>query len=206
MKIVLKRFSPVLFVWVFFLTVSQVAMAVDSKDPGLFSEEIEGIFSKKINELQLILQDPIILEAIRASNVEHQGWSADTISQLDKKFIGAKASDPWIQSFMNNAAAQRLAEYRKSHQGYAEIFVTDSRGLNVCQTNKTSDYYQADEEWWVKTFNQGIGKTRHGDIEFDESAQSQAVSLYAPILDGDSSKVIGVAKAVLKIDQIKDEL
>ena len=79
-------------------------------------------------------------------------------------------------------------------------------GLNAGQTNKTTDYYQADEDWWIGAYNSGKGKASHGTIEFDESAQTEAISLYIPVMDGINNKAIGVIKAVVSITAIKMDL
>ena len=73
-------------------------------------------------------------------------------------------------------------------------------------TNKTSDYYQADEDWWIQSYNEGQGKTFHGAIEYDESAKAEAIPLYMPIMDPDTNKAIGVMKVIIDITAIKMEL
>ena len=90
--------------------------------------------------------------------------------------------------------------------GFPEIFVVDTYGLNVGQTNKTTDFYQADEDWWVRSYNEGVGLAFHGPIEFDESAQKVAIALYVPIIDPATSRAIGVVKAIVGIAFIKSEL
>ena len=97
-------------------------------------------------------------------------------------------------------------DFQEAHDGFPEIFVTDRHGLIVAQTNKTSDYNQADEDWWTRTFGDGAGQTHHGPIEYDESAQAEAISIYVPVVDPGSKKTIGVMKAVCDITAIKMEL
>ena len=76
----------------------------------------------------------------------------------------------------------------------------------MAESNKTSDYLQADESWWTKAFAGGSGDTHHGAIEYDESARSEAISLYVPVIDPDTRQAIGVIKAVCDITAIKMEL
>ena len=73
-------------------------------------------------------------------------------------------------------------------------------------TNKTSDYYQADEAWWTETYANGLGKSLFGAIEYDESALAEAIPIYVPITDPDTGSAIGVMKAVCDITAIKMEL
>lgn len=41
---------------------------------------------------------------------------------------------------------------------YAEIFVMDNQGANVAMSDKTSDYWQGDEDKFVRSFAGGEGK------------------------------------------------
>ena len=93
-----------------------------------------------------------------------------------------------------------MLDIQNRDESLVEIFITGKKGLNTCQTNKTSDYYQADEEWWQATYNNGIGK---GEVEFDESAASQAIPLYIPIVDPETSEAIGVAKILVDLIFLK---
>ena len=95
---------------------------------------------------------------------------------------------------------------QEAHDAFPEIFVTDRYGLIVAETNKTSDYLQADESWWTKAFADGSGYTHHGAIEYDESDRFEAISLYVPVMDPETQQAIGVMKAVCDITAIKMEL
>ena len=84
--------------------------------------------------------------------------------------------------------------------------VTDKRGLICGETNKTTDYYQADEQWWITAYNLGKGKSYYGGIEYDESAMAEVISIYVPVIDPGINKAIGVIKAACDITAIKMEL
>ena len=172
----------------------------------IFSEEIELLLSKKIDVASKFLNDPVIISNIRQSNEEHKNISLNDIRKLDQRWITTKGIDDFIRSFLTNAVALKLLELQKQNPGFKEIFVTDAYGLNVGQTNKTSDYYQADEDWWTDTWADGAGKAQHGLIEYDESAQAESIPLYVPISDPDTKKVVGIAKIVVDITTISREL
>ena len=106
---------------------------------------------------------------------------------------------------MENETAQILTVFQENNPEFPEIFVTDKVGLNVGQTNKTSDYYQADEDWWVKAYNNGTGKTYYGEIEYDESSKSESIALYNPVFNS-QREVVGVFKAVLSLSALQREL
>lgn len=81
---------------------------------------------------------------------------------------------------------------------FGEIFVTNKYGANVAQTKITSDYYQADEEWWQKAKADGIYLS---DVLYDESADLYAIDI-AIRLDSKKGDFIGVVKTSLSIEEL----
>ncbi len=147
-----------------------------------------------------------IVQAVRDANTEHQNITESKIKELDTRWTEAKGIDQNIKPYLTNNCAKKLVEFQGKNDEFAEIFLTDTHGLNVCQTNKTSDLYQADEAWWADTWNEGDGHAHFGQIEYDQSARTEAIPIYSPVYDPDSKKVIGVAKAVLDLNSIKDSI
>lgn len=191
----------------------QDANAPDEADSSLeflgeiiLSKEVEAILDKKSLSIEGLVLDPVITSEVKKANRANEGLSLPKILELDQRWRNGEKAGSFIMSFLENSVAVKLTEFQEANPGFREIFVTDEHGLNVGQTNKTTDYYQADEEWWVRAYNSGEGKTYHGLVEFDESAQTEAVSIYVPIRDPDTGRAIGVTKAVLSIAAIKAEL
>ena len=60
-------------------------------------------------------------------------------------------------------------------------------GLNVGQSDVTSDYWQGDEAKWQRSFNEGRGALYIGEIAWDESADSMLVQISVPIMIDDSA-------------------
>ncbi|HEY4509414.1 MAG TPA: hypothetical protein VJC15_00290 [Candidatus Paceibacterota bacterium] len=172
----------------------------------VLAPEVEAVLDRKISLVAELLADPVILDGVRAANQEHANTSLEEILELDEKWRNTEGADEFIEAFLGNDVARKLMEFQEQYPGFSEIFVVDARGLNVGQTNKTTDYYQADEDWWVGAYDEGRGKAFYGFIEFDESAQAEAISLYVPVRDPNDQNAIGVAKAVVSIVAIKMEL
>ena len=171
------------------------------------SEKVKDVLQKRADVVRnQIALNPRIIQLVRESNGKNKALSLAEIKQLDDEWMVKEGLDEVIQSFMTNEGAQILLEFQESHDGYPEIFIADATGLNVAMTNKTSDYYQADEEWWVQSYNLGEGRTFNGEIEYDESAKVEAIPLYMPIMDPDTSQAIGVLKVIIDITAIKMEL
>ena len=74
-----------------------------------------------------------------------------------------------------------------------EVFVTDRYGAIVATSNRTSDYYQADENWWVQAYSDSAGATYIGSPEYDESSQTTAINMAVPVRN-DKDEVVGVLR------------
>ena len=180
--------------------------ASGDQETTFFSKEIETLLTEATGKLSEAIQNATIIDRVRESNQKHSKISVAELLEIDKKWRATTGADSFIESFLRNDVALQLLKFQKNNLGFSEIFVTDMYGANVGQTNKTTDFYQADEAWWTDSFDEGRGKILHGEIEFDESAQTVAISLYVPILDPDLLKVIGVAKGVFNLDVLKSKL
>ncbi|MBU0530413.1 MAG: HAMP domain-containing protein, partial [Nanoarchaeota archaeon] len=112
----------------------------------------------------------------------------------------------FMQEILDNELSNELKEkiefYEETYgyKLYGEIFVTNKYGANVAQTGKTSDYYQADEEWWQIAKRDGFYMR---DVEYDESSDVFSTDIGMRIDDGNGN-FIGVAKIVLNIEEIID--
>lgn len=159
-------------------------------------------------ELRLVqlMQSPDILIPIDASNLKHASLNPQDFLQKDMHLRAEATSLGWIEGLMANPCAETLMAFQEMNPEFVEIFVTDRFGMNVCQTNVTTDYFQADEKWWADTFDHGRGRLSHGAVEYDESAFSEVISIYLPIWNAEKTQVVGVAKAVADIIYIKAEL
>jgi len=109
---------------------------------------------------------------------------------------------PVVAAVLHNDIADRLRSIMAGAAGIVEIFVTDCDGALVAASGQTSDFYQADEDWWKEAHAGGTGLVCVPPVSYDESARVWSVDLCIPLLhDG---RVVGVAKAVLSVsDWIK---
>ena len=84
----------------------------------------------------------------------------------------------------------------------SEVFVTNRYGGNVAMTNRTSDYRQDDEQWWLRARADGLYVF---EPQYDESAQVHSIAVCLRIDDG-QGEFIGVIKVVVAIDRVVDAI
>jgi hypothetical protein len=181
-------------------------MGTGETSPPDFSAEVKEVLANKSGLVEQLAADAIVVAAVKTANQANKELSQAEIDRLDEQWQQTEGIDEFIKSMITNPCAERLIDFQETHDAFSEIFVTDQKGLIVAETNKTSDYLQADEAWWKKAYAGGSGHVHHGAIEYDESARSEAISLYVPVTDPDTQQAIGVIKAVCDITAIKMEL
>ena len=154
---------------------------------------------KDVELYHLALQREEIVSALVAATTPRK--SAEELKRLDELWAAQGDSAKEIQAVINNPMARQLRSLCHADPHCREILLTDTYGQLVAATDKTTDYYQADEEWWVRAYSDGRGTFYVPPIEFDSSALTWSISFCLPIYAGplESAGVIGVAKVVLNL-------
>ena len=100
-------------------------------------------------------------------------------------------------------AAEFLRAKKEASKGlFTEIFVMDNKGLNVGQSDVTSDYWQGDEAKWQKTFLVGPKAIHISDVKKDESTQTYQSQLSLPVVDPANNQVIGAITLGVNVEQL----
>ncbi len=113
------------------------------------------------------------------------------------------ADKPTISSVLGNDLSKFLAAKKEESAGMiTEVFVTDNKGLNVGQSDVTSDYWQGDEDKWQKTFLVGPDTVFVDEVEQDESTQALQSQASMTITDPDSGEAIGAITIGISLDNL----
>ncbi len=142
------------------------------------------------------LQDPMVIDALKAQNAKHAGLTQADIDQLDKQWRAERKETerPLIESVLTNALSEHLSEAKDNSDGlFMEIFVMDNKGLNAGQADVTSDYWQGDEDKWQKSYLAGPDSIFIDEVEYDDSAKKFQVQVSVAVVDPDTNQPIGAA-------------
>lgn len=142
--------------------------------------------------------DPEIVSAVKKANEAH--LTLDQIKQADEKWRQTPGIDDFMKSLLESGCSNYLRNIQGKNPYLSEIFVTDNQGANVALTDKTSDYWQGDEDKFVKAFDQGKGAVFISQIEFDDSSQAYLVQISVPVMDGNTC--IGTITFGVDVDQV----
>ncbi len=155
------------------------------------------------NEVQNWLNNEVVWSHVKAQNSKSIGLSDSEIITLDKQWRAETSASrrPLINKVLASGLSSYLSTVKEKSAGvYTEIFVMDSVGLNVGQSDVTSDYWQGDEAKWQKTYQAGANAIHIGDVEMDESSQQLQVQLSLPVVE--NGRVIGAVTIGINVDAL----
>ena len=185
------------------LTVQRQRLMVDERrQVGLMTSngaaQIDVVLSQAVDQVKQLARFLADDEGLRAANQRYEGRSAaDIQSQLleeDARWVAAPDDSPLVRAGLTNAMAQRLRRFeRVAPSRYAEVIVTDRAGALYAATNRTTDFYQGDEDWWQRCDNAGRGAVVLSAPVYDESARTVSLAVSAPLYDAEGA-LVGVVR------------
>jgi predicted amidohydrolase len=165
------------------------------------AEEVPNSLNARLAEIEKLGENPVIVAAVEARN--SRGMSMDDIKKRDAEWMANKEGiDEGMREIMENDAAKALRTIEKSEPYYVEMFVVDNQGANVAMTNKTSDFWQGDEEKFTETFKGGQGEVFIAAPEFDDSANAYLIQVSVPVKS--SGRTIGALTIGVNLDILAD--
>ena len=184
------------------LVATVVAFSSGVASANDFAAQLTDALSKQIRPW---LSDPVVVEAVKAQNAETAGLSEGDIDALDKQWRAeAKTgSGPLIDKVLGNKLSAFLKEKKASSDGlFAEVFIMDAKGLNVGQSDITSDYMQGDEDKWQKTYPVGPDAVFIDDVEFDDSSGQFQSQVNATVVDPANGQAIGAITIGINVEKL----
>jgi hypothetical protein len=187
-----------------FLTISLLAIVlVLAVALDRSSEESNARLNAETFLVQNLIVDRDIINAVKVANDEHARLSEEQIIAMDNGWVNKSPESIGLKdNCINNEIAEKLRQFQSQYPQFVEIFVTDRFGLIVGETEVTSDYYQADEEWWKKAYNDGKGALVVGTEEYDESAADDVIGIFIPVVYNSPHNAIGVIKALVDAEYL----
>ncbi len=166
----------------------------------VFAEDApKEVYDLANTKLAALGKSSLIIAAVKEQNAENMTLQA--IKEMDEKWKNTAGIADFMKVLMDSGCASNLKQIQIMDAYYAEIFVMDNQGANVCQTDKTSDYWQGDEAKFQKSFNGGAGAVFVDEVEFDDSTQAYISQVSVPVMDG--GKAIGAITFGIDIDKLK---
>ncbi|PDS78338.1 hypothetical protein [Rhizobium sp. L43] len=151
-----------------------------------------------------MVETPLVLKAIAEQNAEFGDVSEMDMRVLDKTYRSEIDQHHlhMVKLLLDKSVSHYLKTRQDASQGaILEFFVTDSHGLNVGQSSITADYWQGDEEKYLRTFANGSREIFIDRAERNESTQMLETQASFVVLD-EEDRPIGVAIVTIAIDAL----
>lgn len=147
------------------------------------------------------LSEPIVVNAVKASNVANAKLNSHEINKLDNSWMD-RSNQALIDSKMNNELSKYLRQKKDAANGVIfEIFIFDSKGLNVGETDLTQDYNQSDEAKYWKSYGAGPDAVFVDKVGKDAGRSISQASL--SIKDPATGQPIGAVTVGIDVDKLK---
>ena len=130
---------------------------------------------------------PAIVAAVKAQNARDIPMSE--VHDLDDRWQMAFEKEAFMEPYLDNPLADAMRDMEKEAGYVTEAFAMDNQGALVASTQRTSDYWQGDEDKFTESFRDGAGAVHISAVEFDESADSYLVQVSVPVMS--DGKAIG---------------
>ena len=197
-------------------------------------ENIALTLTANIRAVRELSALPLTVDFLNSASANSNRLTAEKLTQqiadFEKQWPELGGDDQPLKGTLENPLAKTLKAFNSVGDAFGEIFATDASGQLVAATNKTSDYWQADEGWWQQAYHGGKGKLYLSRVTFDESARIYSIDICVPVrvvegFDGfdtpsalnpappsalnpadDKEKVVGIIKGVLDVSRVLESI
>lgn len=175
---------------------------------SLTAASISAEMDKQADLLKTLASNRTLVAELVRSNLNSNS-DLEVLKQLDEEWKAVPADnnfDANIRAVLETQSASELREFQSSFPEHLEVFITNRAGAIVAATNRTTDYYQADEEWWQAAYDNGRGKTYISQPIYDESTESLSFQIAVPVLRVGSNEIVGILRTTIALEVFTDAL
>lgn len=157
-----------------------------------------------VSEIKKFVDTEIVRMSILNQNAKYKDMTEASILELDQLWRKeTKQEDqPLISATLSNPLSAYLTRVQAHSIGlYSEMFVMDYNGLNVGQSNISSDYWQGDEAKFQKTYPLGPSAVFIDDPEFDDGLGICRVQVNMSVAD-EAGQAIGAITVEVNLSEL----
>ncbi len=190
--------------------VTQYSLDVDKSIERVPEEKLSNIGKHKISFLQELMKDPTIQESLKRSNQEFLLFTDKELSELKEKTPWPKPgeeSSEFQLSIINNEVSDIMRNnlnVTSDEYGeliFPEMILTNAKGASVASTDRTYNYIQFFEEWWIVASENKVLVRQCG---YDRSIQMNSEDIVIQIFDK-NGEFIGILNSASTCDVILDK-
>jgi len=159
---------------------------------GTLQDGIQQKFEQGLNWVTLSPMSSL------AAAVPVSSFSSEDIQKVESTWPSSLATKGVQRTILSNALSDSLRAFQQVNPAFAEIMMTDRYGRLIGATSPTTDYWQADEDWWTTASALPSGDGFFKGLLYEQSAGIPAIDMVFPVYSSESPKnFLGVLKASL---------
>ncbi|VUD40228.1 hypothetical protein TDB9533_00011 [Thalassocella blandensis] len=175
-----------------FLSITSIFILL--KSTTCFAENLD--LSCFANEISLLANH----KTIRDELIHYNAQPIDVLA-IEREWQSLPLEAPEVSKVLLNPANQVIKKYIKEHSIDGEGFLIGANGGLVAATNKTTDFYQADEKQFSEPFKLPFGEAWIKPGIIDESAGALLIKVAVPVFPSDQT----LAKPIMASPQMPIE-
>lgn len=170
---------------------------------------VMGKMEKEFSLLRVIASSPHTQQELDKANLFYRDSHASLVEErsgvIDRDWSEQAASAEILKSSIETTPlSEYLRDLLSTEPSEVEMFITDKQGFNIAMSNRTTDYWQADEEWWQEAAS---GKIYISSPIYDESSHYWALNIAVPVYKfGNPNNFLGVVRGTVDITSMLDEI
>lgn len=158
--------------------------------------------TSQVNFLQILSSDSLLRNSLESQTPNGDLSEIENLDRQWREAVAANNTNQLMRSILQNETSNVLLEFKSNFPSHVEVFITDIYGSNVASTDVTSDYYQADEEWWQRAYNNGRGAVFISQPIFDSSTETLSLQMAVPIFDSQNTNIVGILRTSVNLEII----
>lgn len=167
----------------------------------LLSSSTDVFVHRRVIDATVLTRVPTVRDA--ASDASQVLFNEPQAQSLDKAWQAGPGIPATVEGVLTNTAARFLSDVIRQDPVYREVLLTDRFGRLAAASGRTTDYFQADEDWWKEAYGDGVhGQVFVSGAVYDESAQSHSIQIAVPVTNASETTVVGVLKVIADIREL----
>lgn len=162
---------------------------------------IDAYVYRRIIDASILARVPDVRQ--EAADGSRRPFDLEAVRQIDQEWQRTRTAPVSVRGLFDTRASAFLVDVSQQEPIYRELLLTDRQGRLIAASRTTSNYYQAEEDWWRDAFGGGVsGRLTVTDVRWDESSRVYALEIVAPVADPSGSDLVGILKIVADVREL----
>ena len=151
------------------------------------------------NKLIPLISDETMFKAAVAQNAK--GMTQADIDKIDKEWMNAESELPIQKEVIKGAMGDYLRKLEAQVGPVTKTFLMDNQGSLVGSSCVSEDYWQGDEDKFIKSWAKGEGHLFVDKAKVDKSTNSPMQQISLPLVDS-TGKMVGALMFGVRTDKL----